>query len=62
MLLVEMNEGNSADEAAIGLFTILVSGPAILAATKTRLPWIAFFIAWAIGSAAGVVVQNVSPK
>src|SRR5712664_392222 len=43
----------------ISLFTLLVWGPAILAAPKTRLPWTAFFISWAIASAAWVVAQNV---
>jgi uncharacterized membrane protein len=46
----------------ISLFTLLVWGPAILAAPRTRLPWTAFFISWAIGSAAWVVVQNIAPK
>lgn len=46
----------------ISLFTLLVWGPAILAAPKTRLPWTAFFISWAIASAAWVVAQNIPPK
>ncbi len=46
----------------IGLFTLLVWVPAILAAPTTRLPWTAFFISWAIGSAAWVVAQNIAPK
>src|ERR1700682_1864349 len=46
----------------ISLFTILVWGPAIFAAPKTRLPWTAFFISWAIASAAWVVAQNIAPK
>jgi uncharacterized membrane protein len=45
----------------ISLFTLLVWAPAIFAAPKTRLPWTAFFISWAIGSAAWVVAQNISP-
>jgi uncharacterized membrane protein len=44
------------------LFTLLVWGPAILAAPKTRLPWTAFFISWAIASAAWVVAQNIAPR
>jgi uncharacterized membrane protein len=44
----------------ISLFTLLVWGPAILAARKTRLPWTAFFISWAIASAAWVVAQNIA--
>src|SRR4030081_649648 len=47
----------------ISLFTLLVWGPAILAAPRARLPWTAFFISWAIASAARVVVaQNIAPK
>ena len=46
----------------ISLFTLLVWGPAILAAPRTRLPWTAFFISWAIASAAWVVAQNIAPK
>src|SRR5712664_2260634 len=43
----------------ISLFTLLVWAPAILAAPRTRLPWTAFFISWAMASAAWVVAQNV---
>jgi len=46
----------------ISLFTLLVWGPAILAAPKTRLPWTAFFISWTIASAAWVIAQNIGPK
>src|SRR4029077_16256369 len=46
----------------ISLFTLLVWGPAILAAPTTRLPWTAFFISWAIAAAAWVVAQNIAPK
>src|SRR6267143_55570 len=46
----------------ISLFTLLVWGPAILAAPRTRLPWTAFFISWAIASAAWAVAQNIAPK
>jgi len=46
----------------ISLFTLLVWGPAILAAPRARLPWTAFFISWAIASAAWVVAQNIAPK
>ncbi len=45
----------------LSLFTLLVWVPAILAAPKARLPWTAFFISWAIASAAWVVAQNVAP-
>jgi uncharacterized membrane protein len=51
-----------AEAAMIGVFTILVWGPAIAAAPKTRLPWTAFFISWAIASAAWVVAQTLTPK
>jgi hypothetical protein len=46
----------------IGVFTLLVWGPAVLASPKTRLPWTAFFISWVIGSAAWVVAQNIKAK
>jgi uncharacterized membrane protein len=51
-----------AEAGMISLFTLLVWGPAIVAAPKTRLPWTAFFISWAIASAAWVVAQNIAPK
>jgi uncharacterized membrane protein len=51
-----------AEAGMISIFTLLVWGPAILAAPKTRLPWTAFFISWAIASAAWVVAQNVAPR
>ena len=47
-----------AEAGMISLFTLLVWGPAILAAPTTRLPWTAFFISWAIASAAWVVAQQ----
>ena len=52
----------TAEAAMISLFTLLVWGPAILATPKARLPWTAFFISWAIASAAWVVAQNIAPK
>jgi len=48
-----------AEATMISLFTLLVWAPAIVTAPKTRLPWTAFFISWAIGSAAWVVAQSV---
>lgn len=51
-----------AEAGMISLFTLLVWSPAIVAAPKTRLPWTAFFISWAIASAAWVVAQNITPK
>jgi uncharacterized membrane protein len=44
-----------AEAGMLSLFTLLVWGPAILATPRTRLPWTAFFISWAIASAAWVV-------
>ncbi len=46
----------------LSLFTLLVWGPAIVAAPKTRLPWTAFFISWAITAAAWVVASNIVTK
>jgi uncharacterized membrane protein len=46
----------------ISLFTLLVWAPAILAAPTARMPWTAFFISWAIASAAWAVAQNIAPK
>jgi uncharacterized membrane protein len=46
----------------LSLFTLLIWFPAILAAPKTRLPWTAFFISWAIASAAWVVAQNIASR
>src|SRR5258708_22137719 len=51
-----------AEAGMVSLFTLMVWGPAIVAAPKTRLPWTAFFISWAIASAAWVVSQNIAPK
>jgi uncharacterized membrane protein len=48
-----------AEAGMITLFTLLVWVPAILAAPKTRMPWTAFFISWAIGAAAWAVAQNI---
>ena len=51
-----------AEAIQISLYTLLVWGPKIIAAPKTRLPWTAFFISWAIGAGAWVVAQNISAK
>lgn len=51
-----------AEAGMISLFTILVWAPAIFAAPRTRLPWTAFFISWAIASGAWVVAQSIGPK
>jgi uncharacterized membrane protein len=52
----------AAEVGMISLFTLLVWFPAILAAPKTRLPWTAFFISWAIAAAAWVVAQNIGMR
>lgn len=44
----------------ISLFALLVWGPAVLAAPRTRFPWTAFFISWAIAAAAWVVASNIA--
>jgi uncharacterized membrane protein len=46
----------------LSLFTLLVWGPAILAAPTKRLPWTAFFISWSIASAAWLVANNIAGK
>jgi uncharacterized membrane protein len=50
----------AAEAGMVSLFTLLVWGPAILAAPKTRLPWTAFFISWAIAAGAWVVANNLA--
>jgi uncharacterized membrane protein len=52
----------AAEAGMLSLFTLLVWGPAILAAPKTRLPWTAFFISWAITAGAWVVALNIATK
>ena len=42
----------------ISLFTVLCWGPAIVMTPKMRLGWTAFWISWAIGSAAWVVAEK----
>jgi uncharacterized membrane protein len=51
-----------AEAGQISLYTLLVWGPAVIAAPKTRLPWTAFFISAIIAAAAWVVAQNVAGK
>jgi uncharacterized membrane protein len=50
-----------AEAGMLTAFTLLVWGPALLSAPRTRMPWTAFFISWAITSAAWVVAQS-SPR
>ncbi|SRR6266487_5341318 len=51
-----------AEAAMIGVFTVLVWVPRIVAEPKARLPWTAFFISWVIAAAAWVVAQSISGK
>ncbi len=51
-----------AEAGMLSIFTILVWIPAIVAAPKTRLPWTAFFISWAITSAVWLVACNIPKK
>jgi hypothetical protein len=51
-----------AEAGMLTVFTLLVWGPALLSAPRTRLPWTAFFISWAITSAAWVVAQSYPRK
>jgi hypothetical protein len=51
-----------AEAGMIGVFTLLVWGPRIVAQPKARLPWTAFFISWAIAAGAWVVAQTVAGK
>jgi uncharacterized membrane protein YphA (DoxX/SURF4 family) len=51
-----------AEAGMISIFTLLVWAPAVAAAPRTRLPWTAFFISWAIAAGAWVVAQNVAAK
>jgi uncharacterized membrane protein YphA (DoxX/SURF4 family) len=51
-----------AEAVMIGLFTLLVWLPAVVAGPKTRLPWTCFFISWAIGAGACVAAQNIGRK
>jgi uncharacterized membrane protein len=51
-----------AEAGMLSVITLLVWLPAVLAAPKTRLPWTAFFISWAITAAVWVVAANVGKK
>jgi uncharacterized membrane protein YphA (DoxX/SURF4 family) len=52
----------TAEAGMLSLFTVLVWGPKILAAPRTRLPWTAFFISWVITAAAWLVAGNIAGK
>lgn len=49
----------TAEAAMIGVFTLLVWGPAILTSPQPRFAWTAFFISWVIAAAAAVVASNL---
>jgi len=51
-----------AETGMLSVFTLLVWAPAVLAAPKTRLPWTAFFISWAITAAVYVVAANIGKR
>ncbi len=51
-----------AEAGMLSVITLLVWVPAVLAAPKTRLPWTAFFISWAITAAVWVVAGNTGKK
>jgi len=51
-----------AEAAMLAIFTLLIWLPTIVAAPKTRLPWTAFFISWAITAAAFVVAGYIPAK
>lgn len=52
----------AAEAGMISLFALLVWLPAVLAAPKSRFPWTAFLISWAIAAGAWVVAQNIVTK
>jgi uncharacterized membrane protein len=46
----------------LSIFTLLIWGPAVLAAPTTRLPWTAFFISGTIAASAWVVADTIGTK
>jgi uncharacterized membrane protein len=48
------------EAAMIGVFTVLVWGPAAVTA-PTRLQWTALFVSWTIAAAAWVVAESIVP-
>jgi uncharacterized membrane protein len=50
----------TAEAAMLSLFTLLVWIPAIVVAPTARLPWTAFFISWAITSAAWLLAIDMA--
>jgi uncharacterized membrane protein YphA (DoxX/SURF4 family) len=51
-----------AEAGMLTVITLLVWAPAVTAAPKTRMPWTAFFISWAITAAVFVVAANIGRK
>ncbi len=52
----------AAEATMVTLFTLLVWGPAVVAAPTTRLPWTALVISWAIAAAAWVVAGSIASR
>jgi uncharacterized membrane protein len=50
------------EAAMLSTFTLLVWVPAIVYTPTARLPWTAFFISWAITSAAWIVAANIDQR
>ncbi len=50
------------EAAMLGIFTILVWVPAVVAAPGTRGNWTEFWISWALTAAAAVVAAHVPPR
>jgi uncharacterized membrane protein len=48
----------TAEACMISLFTLLCWGPMVVTTPKVRLGWTAFFISWAIASAAWVLAES----
>ena len=48
------------EAAMIGVFTVLVWGPAAVL-TPTRLQWTGFFVSWTIAAAAWIVGESITP-
>ncbi len=46
----------------VSLFTLLIWLPGVVGAPKTRLPWTAMWISWAIAAAGWVVAQSISAR
>jgi uncharacterized membrane protein len=48
-----------AEAAMLSIFTLLVWVPAVVAAPRTRLPWTAFLMSWAITSGAWLIASSI---